>query len=84
MTRPTLENPPANDLAGLRNQVRMVWYAADRGEIGETKLQLSALIDDLSGSHVRFCWMSAADRAASEQATRDGIAAYMAEQRDGL
>jgi hypothetical protein len=84
-TRPKIEmeNPPANDLAGLRNQVRMIWRAMEDGRGIEARLGFIALIDDLSGASVIFSWMTAAERAESDRQTSEGICAYMAEQADG-
>jgi hypothetical protein len=66
---------PPNDLAGLRNQVRMIQAAARESNIGEIRYQLTALLDDLSSPTVRFEWATAADRAEAEKANRDSFAA---------
>lgn len=80
--RPKLENPPKDDLAGLRNAVRLAWFAADRGELGEVKLQLEGLIDDLTAPRVRFQWATAAERAEDEAQNRRNIGEYAATLTD--
>jgi hypothetical protein len=70
------ENPPKNDLAGLRNQVRLIQVAVDNGDLQEVGLQLDGLLDDLLGSGVKFSWRTAADRAKDAERNRRSIAAY--------
>ena len=64
---------PESDLAGLRNQVRMIQAAAKAGSMGEVGYQLTALLDDLSSPTVRFEWASAWDRAAAEEQNRENM-----------
>ena len=78
-------------LAGLRNMVRMILREVEAGNSGEVKLQLDALLDDLSSSDVAFEWSGgetaqnrmavnaavAKEKAADEH--REGIAAYCTE-----
>jgi len=67
------EGKTPNDLAGLRNQIRMIQRAADDGNLREVGYQLTALLDDLQSPTVRFRWATAADRAEAEAANRDSM-----------
>jgi hypothetical protein len=68
------DGKPENDLAGLRNQVRMIKRAALQGDVRETALQLDALLDDLHSPTVRFEWASAKERAAAAERNRENMA----------
>ena len=67
---------PPSDLAGLRNQVRMIMAAADAVKLGEVKLQLEGLLDDLSTA-AAFEWRTETDETKDEEKQREDIAAYM-------
>ena len=67
------EGKALNDLAGLRNQIRMIQRAADDGNLREVGYQLTALLDDLQSPTVRFEWSSAQDKAAAEEQDRDAM-----------
>jgi len=85
-----MENPPANDLAGLRNKVRFICRAAAAGDAREARLQADDLLDDLLSAGAAFSWSGGAtaqarlDAAAAtahaeaEEAQRRGIAAFAA------
>ncbi len=49
-----------SDVAGLRNQVRMIRREAEAGNMVEVRLQLDALLDDLSSDRVAFDWRGGA------------------------
>jgi hypothetical protein len=68
--------PVKSDLAGLRNQVRMILRENDGGTVSNVELQLEALLNDLHSSTVRFCWMSKRTMAAAKRRNAEGIAAY--------
>jgi hypothetical protein len=71
--------PVTSDLAGLRNQVRMIANALkdENGDAAfDAKTQLGSLLGDLHSSTVRFCWMSKRTMAAAKRRNAEGIAAY--------
>lgn len=65
-----------DDLAGLRNQVRMIANALEAGDTREAGLQLDGLLDDLLSSSVRFSWRGPADAKRDRKQQAAGIAAY--------
>jgi hypothetical protein len=68
--------PVTSDLAGLRNQIRMILRENDGGTVSNVELQLEALLNDLHSSTVRFCWMSKRTKEAAKRRNAEGIAAY--------
>ena len=86
----TMENPPADDLAGLRNEVRYICRAAASRDANEARLLADGLLDDLLSSGVAFSWsggtpaqarMNRHAAAVAMQAKEDqqrGIAAFAA------
>ena len=78
---------PKTDKDGLLNQIKMIHNKVERlravqdsGEsLTEISLLFAALIDDLSPARVQFQWESAAEREAGVKSTREGIAAFCAE-----
>jgi hypothetical protein len=60
-----------SDLAGLRNQVRLIRRVAEAGDLREVQLGLDALLDDLSNTRVCFSWSG----GAAEQKRMDSKAA---------
>ena len=80
-----------SDLAGLRNQVRLIRREAEAGNVAEVRLQLDALLDDLSNDRVAFDWRGGATaqarmtaaatiaRAEDEEEHRAGVAAFAAD-----
>jgi len=73
----TFENPPQDDLAGLRNKVRMICRAAADGDLREAHLQADDLLDSLFVD-VSFSWNSPTAEEAEAQRRRD-VAAFVAE-----
>jgi hypothetical protein len=72
-----IENPPADELAGLRNQVRLIYRAANNEDMREVRLELVALLDDLSTGRCKFSWGCNVEE--EQEALRRGIAAYCQE-----
>ena len=70
---------PVTDKDGLQNQMKMIFNQIEDGNSYEAKMQLHAIIDDLSPDRVHFEWMSTRARAASKKQTAENLARYCVE-----
>ena len=70
---------PNTDKEGLQNQMKMIFNQIEAGNSYEAKMQLLAIIDDLSPDGVRFEWMSSRSLKSSEKQNTKNLARYCAE-----